>query len=325
MLLSIIIPVYNTESFIERCIRSVVNQIKQYNDIELVVIDDGSTDSSYTILENLKAEYKNIKLFRHKNHGVGYTRNVGLEKSEGEYIWFIDSDDYIDQGFIQKIHETLKNQAPDMVLFGYKRVTPEGDQVSILKYEDNELTLSDIINKSIYSNSVCCKAIKTDIIKSNKIRFDLGVITAEDFDFSFRSLYFSEKIITISDVGYNYVVNDNSVSNKRSKDHLEKLAIDTVKVTENIDFFLNLNETDFPGKKEAFKPWIDNFLYGLMFSLFRFKYNIRFIGEIVGLLKRNKHYPISTDKMNKKKRLFMKVANRKHLFLLACRVKRIVG
>ncbi len=324
MLLSIIIPVYNTEHFIERCVRSVVNQIKQYNDIELVVIDDGSTDNSYAIVEKLKTEYENIRLYTHKNHGVGYTRNVGIDKAEGKYIWFIDSDDYIDQGFIEKIHETITNQTPDMVLFGYKRITPEGNEVSRLNYKDNVVTPSEIINASIYSNSVCCKTIKTDIIKSNKIRFDLGVITAEDFDFSFRSLYFSEKIITISEVGYNYVVNDNSVSNKRSKDHLERLAIDTVKITENIDFFLNLYESDFPGRKNIFKPWIDNFLYGLMFSLFRFNYNIQFIGGIIGLLKRNKHYPISTDKMNKKKKLFMNVANRKPLFLLACRVKRIV-
>ncbi|MEW7291810.1 glycosyltransferase family 2 protein [Aquimarina sp. 2304DJ70-9] len=324
MILSIIIPVYNTENFIDRCIRSVANQVKEYKDIELVVVDDGSTDGSFQLLEQLKTEYNNIRLFTHKNHGVGYTRNVGIEKAKGQYIWFIDSDDYIDHGFIPKIYETLVNQTPEMILFGYKRVTSEGNEVSVLTYDDKTFTSEELINSSIYSNSVCCKVINASVVTSNKIRFDTGVITAEDFDFSFRSLYFSEKVITISDVGYNYVVNDSSVSNIRSKDHLERLAIDTVKVTENINFFLDLNESDYPGRKKAFKPWVDNFLYGLMFSLFRFKYSVQFIDEIIVSLRRNKNYPIATNSMNKKKKLFMSIANKKTLFLLACRVKRVL-
>ncbi len=324
MVLSIIIPVYNTEIFIDRCIRSVADQVKKYKDIELVVVDDGSTDNSFQLLEKLKTEYNNIQLFTHKNRGVGHTRNVGIEKAEGQYIWFIDSDDYIDHGFIPKIYETLVNQTPEMILFGYRRVTSEGNEISILQYGDKTLTSEELINASIYSNSVCCKVIHADVVTSNKIGFDSSVITAEDFDFSFRSLYFSEKVITISDVGYNYVVNDNSVSNIRSKDHLEKLALDTVKVTENINFFLDLNEPDYPGRKKAFKPWVDNFMYGLMFSLFRFKYSTQFIGEIIVALRRNKNYPISTNSMNQKKKLFMSIANRKTLFLLACRLKRVV-
>ncbi len=322
MLLSIIIPVYNAEKFIERCVNSIIDQAKDFSDIELVIINDGSTDKSPQILKRLQDLYPIIILYDQQNSGEGHTRNVGLEKAKGDYIWFIDADDYIEGTVLNNIHKTLVNQKPETILFGYKSVDLEGEKLSEVKYEDAVLTADELISKSLYSNTVWSKVINRNLIRSNKLSFDPTVKTATDFDFSFRVLYYSEKIAMLNDVSYNYVVNPDSISNIRTREHLEKLAKDSVIVASNIKEFLIINEKDYEGRMKIFKPWLNNYLYGLLFSVFRFNYSITFIEEIIKSLKENNNYPVNTSKMNTKKKLFMAVANHESLFLMICRMNR---
>tara|TARA_R110001583_G_scaffold105519_6_gene253451 strand:- start:1796 stop:2779 length:984 start_codon:yes stop_codon:yes gene_type:complete len=325
MLLSIIIPVYNAEKFIERCINSVIEQTNGLLDnVEIIIINDGSTDNSLKKIKKLKKSHPIIKLFEQKNSGVGYTRNFGLNKCEGNYVWFIDADDYIDGAILKTICETLINQAPDIILLGYKTVDLEGNKVSEVHYTDDVLTRDKIINSALYSNTVWSKIMSTDIIKLNKLQFDTNVRTAEDFDFSFRVLYFSKKIVTLKNVNYNYIVNPNSISNIRSTEHLNRLAKDSVIVATNLKLFLDINESKHSGSRIVFMLWLNNYLYGLLFSLFRFKYNIKFIRHIIEELKRHNNYPINIVGMTFKKRLFVTVSNRKTLFLIACRLNRLI-
>lgn len=322
MLLSILIPVYNAERFIERCIASIINQAEGLDNIELVVINDGSTDSSPEILKNLAEKHSIISLYEQQNSGEGFTRNVGLDKAKGDYIWFIDADDYIDGEILKEVYTTLQDKKPEAILFGYKTVDLEGVKVSEVRYPKNELTRDELINQMLFSNTVWSKVINRDLIHSNNIRFDPAVKTATDFDFSFRALYFSKKIIVLDNINYNYVVNPDSISNIRTKEHLERLAKDSVTVGCNIHSFLTKNETNNPGSKQVFKLWLDNYLYGLLFSLYRFEYDIQFIDQILASLKQDNNYPVSTRKMNTKKKLFMGMANRRKVFLSACKMNR---
>jgi len=322
MLLSIIIPVYNAEKFITRCVQSILDQAQGLSNIEIVIINDGSTDNSPAILKKLEQDHDIIKLYEQKNSGEGYTRNVGLEKANGKYIWFIDADDYIDGTILQHIYDTLNSQNPEAILFGYKTVDLEGVKVSEVGYNNDVLTRNQLITQSLYSNTVWSKVINTSLIRSNKICFDPTVKTATDFDFSFRALYFSKKVVTLNDISYNYVVNPDSISNVRTTSHLERLANDSVTVGRNIHSFLNKNENENPGSKNVFKLWLDNYLYGLLFSLYRFDYSVPFISKIIDLLKEDKNYPVSTQNMNFKKKMFMMIANRKGLFLQAKKMKK---
>lgn len=324
MLLSIIIPVYNAEKFIKRCIDSIITQSKGLNDLELVIINDGSTDGSAQILKSFKKEYDFISLIEQSNSGEGHTRNVGLENANGKYIWFIDADDYIEGEVLPNIYNTLNEQEPEVIMLGYKTVDLEGVQQSEVRFEDAVLTIDELIQKSLYTNTVWSKVIKTELIKNNQIRFDPAVKTATDFDFSFRVLYFSKKVATLKDISINYVVNPDSISNIRTSDHLERLAKDSVIVGNNISNFLITNETNNLGREKIFRPWLNNYLYGLMFSLFRFNYNNKFIGEIIASLKNNNNYPIDTNYMGGKKKLFTTVANNKAAFLLASRIRNVV-
>jgi glycosyltransferase involved in cell wall biosynthesis len=326
MLLSIIIPVFNAENFIEKCVNSIINQTKGLTyKLELIIINDGSTDKSPEILKKLQKENSIIKLFNQKNSGEGFARNVGLSKVIGDYFWFIDADDHIEGTILIEILNLLKTQKPESILIGYKSVDLEGNIISEIKYENNFFSRNDLIKQGIYANTVWSKVISTKIIKDNGLHFDTNVKTATDFDFSFKSLYFSKKIITLNDSSYNYVLNPDSISNIRSTEHLNRLAKDSVIVANNLNRFLKINEPQNSGSQEIFRPWLNNYLYGLLFSIFRFNYSFALIKEIIEMLKNNNNYPVDTTGMYLKKRIFMTIANHKSLFLLACKINRMIS
>ena len=132
---SIIIPVYNAEKFIEKGIKSVLSQT--YKNIELILINDGSRDNSLNIIKKWENEYPNIiKVFDQKNMGVGKTRNKGIEVSTGDYITFIDADDYIDVDFIQVLLDNALDN--DIIISGYRRIDENGNVIFSQKLKSND-------------------------------------------------------------------------------------------------------------------------------------------------------------------------------------------
>lgn len=114
---SIIIPVYNTEKYLERCINSVLNQT--YKNFEIIIINDGSPDNSKKILESYKTNQK-IKIINQTNHGLSYSRNIGIKNSTGDYILFLDSDDYIELQLLEKLKENTSNE--EIIKYGFKEL-----------------------------------------------------------------------------------------------------------------------------------------------------------------------------------------------------------
>ena len=119
---SIIIPVYNGQSFIDKCMDSVLNQT--YKNIEIILSDDGSTDNSLKMIKSYAKKYKNIKYDSHKNVGQSQTRNIALEQATGDYITYLDVDDYFDYDFIEKMISDCNDS--DIIIGGYRSVYPDG-------------------------------------------------------------------------------------------------------------------------------------------------------------------------------------------------------
>ena len=149
--LSIIIPVYNAEKYLEQCLTSIYNE---YNDaIEVILIDDGSTDGSSRIYNNFRD--KNLKIYKNTNHGVSYSRNYALTKAKGKYIMFIDADDYLKEKWFDKIHSYLDSQK-DLIIFS-KNTTIEMNKIAntawrkIKTLEEQRDELDDEI-REIYDN-----------------------------------------------------------------------------------------------------------------------------------------------------------------------------
>lgn len=246
---SVIVPVYNAERFIEVGINSVLNQT--YKNIELLLIDDGSKDSSLSILKKYEKKHKDIiKVFHKKNSGVGDTRNYGIEKSSGDYITFMDADDYLDENYIETMIESIGDN--DILVSGYKQVD-----------ENHNLIFNRIINNrksaKFRQMVVWAKLYKRLFLVENKIIFNKLKI-GEDITFSLDTYMNTNKIKCILYTGYNNVSNDFSVT----KDVKLKKQMDINSLINNLCIRTECNNYVCDNKKELryfFMKIFCNFLY----------------------------------------------------------------
>lgn len=208
MFLSVIIPVYNVERYISRCIDSVISQHLN-NEIELLLVDDGSKDLSGKICDEYASKYSWIRAFHIPNGGVGNARNYGLKQASGEYITFIDSDDFLDEGIYAEIYKLHKEYNADAYVFGYKDYPKnEKAKVHILKegYCNDSITLADKyleMKKNYLMFSVVNKVFRKSICKS--ILFNTEVHYFEDYLFALSCLNRVNSLYAIDKAAYNYV------------------------------------------------------------------------------------------------------------------------
>ncbi|MGN1327952.1 MAG: glycosyltransferase [Clostridia bacterium] len=212
---SVIIPVYNSEKYIEKCLDSVLNQT--YKNFEIIVINDGSKDNSKEILERYEKEYPNIiRHIEQENRGVAKTRNYGIQIAEGDYIAFIDNDDYIDNDYLENFVNAAKTGDYDAIIGGYRRPNEDGKIIKEVHLQDEEWSKFIVF-------APWAKIYRKEYILKNDIKF-LSNNIGEDIYFNIQALLISEKIKIINYVGYNWFYNTKSVSNTTHK-NLKKLNV----------------------------------------------------------------------------------------------------
>lgn len=205
---SIIIPVYNSEKFINKCVDSVLEQ--SFKDYEIILINDGSKDNSKEILNEYKEKYpEKITVIHQENMGVSKTRNNAIKMAKGKYIMFIDNDDFIDKDYIDVFVKEIEEQDYDVVLGGYRRPNEEGKIVKELKLPQEEWAKFMIF-------APWAKIYKKDYLIKNNIEF-LPVNIGEDVYFNLQAMMISNKIKIIDYIGYNWYFNTGSVSNTTQK------------------------------------------------------------------------------------------------------------
>lgn len=212
-LISIIIPVYNVEHYLSKCIGSILAQLPF--DLEILLVDDGSTDNSANICDKYAKKYSEIKVYHKINGGVGSARNLGLEVAKGKYIVFLDADDWFDINMFEKICQITQIEHPDMIQFGYYRIS-ENDEI-ISSYQPVVvdkfcLSFEDYAKLSIYQGGMCNFLIKREIIENAHIRFSDNIKYAEDGEFMFKCAYCSKNIYVCSDVFYYYLIRRGSAT-----------------------------------------------------------------------------------------------------------------
>lgn len=210
--ISIIIPVYNTEDYIFICINSVQNQI--YKNLEIICIDDGSTDKSVEIIKNLMLDDNRIKLIQIENHGQGFARNLGLQNATGDYVLFLDSDDFIEKYTLSVCVEKIINENPDFVIFDYRYYQPLGRKNTYTSddlfykfknlYEDNCLEL--LKSKVLYTVN---KLYNKKFLEENQIRYSEGYLY-EDVIFMIKAIIFARKVSVIHSPLYRITINKKS-------------------------------------------------------------------------------------------------------------------
>ena len=198
-LFSIIIPVYNVERYLPECLDSVLHQSLEESKYEIVLVDDGSTDSSGTLCDSYKAD--NVTVIHKKNEGLGFARNTGVSHSRGKYIIFLDSDDYwADNSFLEKCEKIIKTETPDLIQFA-RIIYNEIDDIFLKQKFFDTSSSKTIIQTSTLDCSSCNKVVKKEFIEQNSIYFKKGI--SEDMVWVLKILSLMPKISYLN--SYNYV------------------------------------------------------------------------------------------------------------------------
>lgn len=222
MRFSIIVPVYNVEKYLERCLDSIVNQT--YRDFEVILVDDGSTDSSGNICDEYEQTYGFIKVIHQKNQGVSGARNTGLKHAKGEWIVFVDSDDWISVNMLEVLAKEIKKTDAELYSFNMQKVAAKEEVVEKLIWSiENDMLIFRTEEQKFeyyFDNlmqykpgwEVCGRIFLRKIIERNHLSFvDNNQVFAEDYLFTFQYLLYVRKIATICNILYNYYQRDDSL------------------------------------------------------------------------------------------------------------------
>lgn len=229
--LTVIIPVYNTEKYLDRCLDSVLNQ--SYKNIEIIIINDGSTDNSFSVIKRYLENNSIIYIQLEKNCGLGNARNVGLDNASGDYVAFLDSDDWIDSNFYYILIEALEkysldttiagiiNEYDDRKAFTYRYRYPYNNQITgkfalnlLIKSANQDIYITPIVNNKVYRRS---------IIKNLRLKF-LNNNYNEDDIFSFQLFSQVKSVGVVKDTFYHYYQRSSSITGQFQQKHIDDLV-----------------------------------------------------------------------------------------------------
>lgn len=237
---SIIVPVYNVEKYLRKCLDSLINQTLK--DIEIICVNDGSKDNSPKILEEYAKKDNRIIVINQENAGLSVARNSGIDIAKGEYIGFVDSDDWIDLDFFEKLYYSATSNDTDIAVGGIIRVTGIKKK-KFLNFEKETITdntnlkfeLCDVPEKSYVWN----KIYKTEKLKEIGLEFEKGIFY-EDCIFTPQALFYLGKIVTVPNIYYYYLRRGNSTVKQRS----EKANADSVYAHKKANDFIKEHNID---------------------------------------------------------------------------------
>lgn len=324
--LSVIIPVYNAEKYLNKCLESIINQ-PEILTYEIILIDDGSTDRSGKICDDYSKKYQWIRTIHQENRGSGLARNVGFENANGKYLWYVDSDDYIDREAFLKLSEYLLED-PDILLFSAESFA-DGVNVSQNNYKRKDCFGTILSGKEVlesnychgyYITSICLRIYNRRYLQNNGIVFSAERYY-EDELYGFLSLFEASRVYTIHDTLYfrRYRAGSKMVEQSVRNEQTFVVAYDALK--ESMRRLLSLYEEKYSGDKYSYLILIRVFSFceAIVCNYGYLDYNAadRHRQEIVEILKMISEFRMS---MTLKQRIKFKYVN---LYRLLKRVKMI--
>lgn len=227
MILSIIVPMYNVELYVEKCLLSCLKQDIPHSNYEIIVVNDGSIDNSLKIAENLALQFDNIKIYSQPNSGLSVARNVGFQYASGKYLWFVDSDDRIRENCLSQIIDQCETENLDILAVAAANVIND-KEIRRFKYVDSKVVSGlDALNKNVMQHCVPFSIYRREFLLENKLNFFPGIFH-EDSEFSPRAYFYAQRIGFTNNIYYLVNINPNSITRtvnyKKSFDYL-KVAI----------------------------------------------------------------------------------------------------
>lgn len=306
--ISVVIPVYNIEKYLGRCLKSVVEQ--NLKEIEIIVVNDGSPDSSYKIIEEFKKKDRRIKVLNQENKGVSEARNQGIKESRGEYVLFIDGDDWIEENYLKNIYEKAKSENLDIVVTD---ILWDFDNGKIIYGKDFDIFGKDyIIGKELVKNIIdgrsfpmpWNKLFRKELFIKNNILFPKGIGMGEDLATITKLAFFAEKVGKIDKAYVHYIQNQNSAT----KNNPTKKVYELVSVFEILDKFFKENNFQISKFNESRITHISGLLFNPNYN-YKDEYYRKAIEYYIGLHKKQK-YKFKGRKLN----IYSKILNKKPTF-----------
>ena len=284
-MISIIIPVYKVEKYLKQCLDSVINQT--YRNLEIICINDDSPDNSLKILEEYKEKDKRIKIINQENQGLAGARNTGIDSAQGEFIFFLDSDDDLPLNAIEKLYNKQKEKNADIVIGGRNIVTEKRKVQFLPKEYDKPLEFKEYISNSFkigdFRAVAWGKLYKTKIIKENLLYFPKGMLY-EDLLFVMKYLYYSSKIIILSESIYNYRYDrgDSIVNSINKKD------VDCLKTVEELEKFFYEKKLEIILEEDYYIKYIMEWIiYATIGKFYKKKVKYKTLNEYINILEEN--------------------------------------
>lgn len=216
MRFSIIIPVYNVERYLQECVKSVLEQ--SFQNFEIILVDDGSKDNSGKLCDELSEKNDTIKVIHKENGGLSDARNFGIKEAKGEYLVFLDSDDFWDDTeFLEKLNEIIQKKEKDLIIIGLKKYFESTNRIEEKDNEklNNNESIEELLKNNLYKACACSKIIKRNIVIENNLYFPKGRLS-EDIEWCARVLKVIDlnKIYYFPNNVYVYRQRENSISKK---------------------------------------------------------------------------------------------------------------
>lgn len=313
MKVSIIIALYNTEKYIEKCIQSVLDSPLPNADYEIIVINDGSTDNSQVIVDQLVISNPeiNIQLINKENGGQSSARNLGFELAKGQYIFCLDSDDYINGDIFRQALDYAISKDLDMLPIDFSYLDEE--YISLNKGKDdyqlinNSITGVEFINKFIIAGTMWRYFYKSSIIQQNNLRLLEGVYH-EDEEFVIKFLTYVKAIAYQKHKVYNYIIRENSTVNNKDMQHRKKLIFDIIIVVDKITELIENNVYN-KGLIAGLLKKREQLIISIFIRMLKERFSAVDKQEVIGLLKSKDYLPVQLDSLNFKKRVLGRIIN----------------
>jgi glycosyltransferase involved in cell wall biosynthesis len=315
--LSIIIPAFNAENYIIKCLNSIFKQLPHKLSFEVIIVNDGSIDNTLNVLNSYTNNHKNIKVISQDNKGAGFARNTGINIAVGDFIWFIDADDYIsDKAF--KIIEPEINNDFELLAFNFNNIDKNEQKIPVNNIQNfKNLDSYFLGTKSLF---LWKHIYKREIINYNNIRLTETIKNIEDFEFN---IYYFNVINSVNFVDgnlYNYYYNEDSTSRNKSQENLLKLAKDSETVHLNLNSFIKQSTKQ--NKKFVSQQLLQKSVIGFFYSLYLVDYNYNICIDYYKKYTKKNMLPTNIKKSNVKFKMSEFIINNKFLFFLILKVKK---
>ena len=316
-------PVYNVEKYIVRCMDSVFSQIS--NDCEVILVDDGSTDNSGEICDQYQTKFPDqCRVFHKENQGAYPTRNFAMDRAKGEYLWFIDPDDYLEKNSIELIKNIVKsNRGIDVITAAYR--TFNDSRTGVIENCEKEphiLSGEEFLTEGRFGKAYLWYHIyRHQFLMENNIRFNDELNTQGDWLFNAYAYVAAKRIYLSDELIYNYFQgNPTSTLARRDRSHLLRGVENSMKAELEMASLCEKHKSE--SIYEPLKKRLSLAVAGFIFSLYRFYIPRAVIKDALNVYQKNGLYPI--DKTNNRKaNIFRLFANRKWVFITVCSIRNI--